>query len=200
MIIPFISTFNKNNPEIFPMILENTDTLKSNEKLGELLNSHRIINCKRQAKNLKKILTSARINDHRIQGVRKCNKPRCTLCSIIIEGPSYFFKNSIQFIIRRELTCDSKNTVYVLRCNTCSLSYIGSTGNLRERIAGHKSNINIEKNRILNVSKHLHSCSNGDFKFMPIYQATNYSMLLLKEQLFIERYQPALNKTGNDAQ
>ena len=162
--------------------------------MSRLLNSHRIINSKKQTYNLKKILTSAKISEKRTPGSKKCNKPRCTLCSKIIEGTSYEFNNSEQFIIQRELTCDSKNVIYVLKCNGCNLNYIGVTNDLRKRIANHKSNVKVENNRMLNVSIHIHECANK-FQFMPIYQNHNYDKLLTYELKFIQKYKTALDRT-----
>ena len=67
-----------------------------------------------------------------------------------------------------QLSCISKNIVYIIECNKCKELYVGSTQALNTRISLHKSNIKITENRKLNVSKHLYECSQGEFKIMPI--------------------------------
>ena len=40
------------------------------------------------------------------------------MCDIIIEGKSYTFKNpETKFKINKNLSCNSKNVVYVIECN-----------------------------------------------------------------------------------
>ena len=110
---------------------------------------------------------------------------------------SYFqFKHSgINFEIKRNLTCTSKNVVYVIQCDECKEEYIGSTKQLNQRISLHKSNIKLPQNRVLFVSKHIFECSKGNFKVMPIYQTDDYSMITIKEQSFIDKHKPMLNRT-----
>ena len=75
---------------------------------------------------------------------------------IIIEGRSYTFKNSeTKFQINENLSCYSKNVVYIIECSECKEIYIGSTQALNTRTSLHKSNIKIEENGKLNVLKHL---------------------------------------------
>ena len=73
--------------------------------------------------------------------------------------------------------------------------YIGSTQALNTRKPLHKSNIKIEDNKKLNVSKHLYQCSRGIFKIMPIYRTNDDRLLQIKERNFIDRFKPKLNKT-----
>ena len=58
-----------------------------------------------------------------------------------------------------------------------------------------RSNIKIEENRKLNVSKHLYQCSRGKFKIIPIYQINDYTLLQIKEKKFRDKFKPKLNKT-----
>ena len=79
---------------------------------------------------------------------------------MIIEGKSYTFKNSgTKFKINEKLSCNSKNVIYVIDCNKYKEIYIGSTQAPNTRTSLHRSNIKIEENRKLNVSKHLYQCS-----------------------------------------
>ena len=198
-VLPFVTTFNRCNPEIFHEAYKNLNQLRMSERLENLLKETKLIKSKRQPKNLKKLLTSAKFeseNNLVTEGVSKCKNKRCKICDIIIEGKHFMFKHSgSYFEIKRNLTCTSKNVVYVLQCDKCKEEYIGSTKQLNQRISLHKSNIKLPQNRILFVSKHIFECSKGNFRVMPIYQTDDYSMITIKEQNFIDRFNPLLNRT-----
>ena len=67
---------------------------------------------------------------------------------MIIEGKSYTFKNpKTKFKINKNLSCNSKNVVYIIECSECKEIYIGSTQALNTRTSFHRSNIKIEENR-----------------------------------------------------
>ena len=48
---------------------------------------------------------------------------------------------------------------------------------------------------IQNVSKHPYECSQGEFKIMPKYQTNDYTLLQIRENKFIDKFKPKLNKT-----
>jgi len=190
--LAYVSTYNKNNPEIFTNILHQ---LENNEKIKNILDTTKIIKSKRQSRNLKQILTSSKFGIRTTQGVSKCGNRRCGVCNIIIEGTTYTFKNPhTTFKINRNLDCTSKNVVYVIECTNCKKIYIGCTSSLNKRISLHKSNIKLANNRNLYVSKHIHECNQGKFKVMPLYQTDDYTLLLIKEKHFIDKYKPELNR------
>ena len=85
---------------------------------------------------------------------------------------------------------NSKNVVYIIECNECKEIYIGSKQALNTRTSLHKSNIKIEENRKLQVSKLQYSCSRGKFDIMPIYQNNDYTRLQIKERNFIDKFKP----------
>ena len=191
--IAFVSTYNRCNPDVFPIIKHNLDLLKDDTKIKEMLGSTKIIKSHRQPKNLKQILTSAYFGEQHNEGVKKCGKIRCEICHILIEGKIYNFKNyNTPFEVKRSLNCDSQNVIYAMKCVKCLSDYIGSTKSLRNRTNLHRSNINIAANRNLPVSKHLHTCGES-FLVMPIYQCNDYGLLQLQEEKFIREYHPELN-------
>ena len=49
------------------------------------------------------------------------------------------------------LSCNSKDVVYIIECSKRKEIYIGSTNALNTRTSLHRSNIQIEENRKLNV-------------------------------------------------
>ena len=82
-----------------------------------------------------------------------------------------------------------------MKCENYKQTYIGCTKNYNTRILLHKSDIKIEINRKLFVSKHIFECSHGLFKTILIFQTDNYNLLQINEKDFIEKYKPAVNKT-----
>ena len=51
--------------------------------------------------------------------------PNASVCDIIIEGKSPTFKNQeAKFRIKKDLSCNSKNIIYVIECNKCKEIYI----------------------------------------------------------------------------
>ena len=177
------------------MILKNLEELKDNVKIKEILDTAKIIKSQRQPKNLKRILTSFTFGENTTQGVTKCNNKRCKICDIIIEGKSYTFKNpKTKFKINKDLSCDSKNVVYIIKCSKSKEIYTGSTQALNTSTSLHRSNVKITEKRKLNLSKHLYECSQGFFKIMPIYQTNDYTILQIKEKKFIDKFKPKLIK------
>jgi hypothetical protein len=50
----------------------------------------------------------------------------CQLCPDIIEGESFTFKgNNKRCFPNANMTCDTKNVIYVLVCNGCDEIYLG---------------------------------------------------------------------------
>ena len=55
-ILPFISTFNRENPKTLPIIKQTQENSKTSDRIGNALKKVKFINCKRQAPNLGRIL------------------------------------------------------------------------------------------------------------------------------------------------
>ena len=126
---------------------------------------------------------------YKTNGSVKCNSKRCKINDIIIEGKSDIFKYpETKFKINKNLSCNSKYIVYIIEWSECKEIYIGSIQALNSRSSLPRSNIKIEENGKLNVSKHLYQCSWGKFKIIPIYQNNDYTLLLIKESYFIDKF------------
>ena len=76
-IVPFISTYNPNNPKIFNNIKTAFETLKTNKIPG--FANLQLIKSLRQAPNLKRMLTSAAFSTKKAM-VQKCGDSRCFCC------------------------------------------------------------------------------------------------------------------------
>ena len=85
------------------------------------------------------------------------------------------------FLILKSLTCTSSNVVYLAECVLCGLQGVGSTANLKSRLANYKSHIK-HKRRTCSITNHfidVHEADHSSLKFMLIDQ--HHSEVLLKE-------------------
>ena len=62
-IIPFTTTFNPRNPDIFTIIKPNMAILQNDDKMKNVLQKNPIIKSHRQPKNLKKLITRAKFEE-----------------------------------------------------------------------------------------------------------------------------------------
>ena len=75
-----------------------------------------------------------------IMGMKKCGKG-CQICPFIQETKTLNGNNFI-WKIGKQVTCESKNIVYLIQCEKCKNRYIGeSERSLKERISEHKGYI-----------------------------------------------------------
>ena len=141
--LPFITTFNPNNPNFYGMIEKSVECLKRNKVDG--FENLKLIKSKRQAPSLKRILTKAEFSQKQI-GVYKCLDKRCECCASLLLSDSYTFKNiNKTFKLKESFSCDSANLLYVVICPTCGEEYIGETGlgktKLRDRVRVYRQHI-----------------------------------------------------------
>ena len=81
-ILPFISTYNPNNPNVFPKVREIYRNLQTSKTLIKIFAKHKLIDCKMQPPNLKRLLCS--LNKPTFK-TTKCGKS-CFRCDYIIEA------------------------------------------------------------------------------------------------------------------
>ena len=170
--LPFITTYNPNNPNVYEIINKLVECLKQN-KVADLENL-RVTKSKRQAPNLKKILTKAESSQKQV-GVFKCPDKKCECCSSLLLGNSYTFKNVDKtFNLKAYFSCDSSNLLYVVICPTCGEEYTGKTGvgrtKLRDRVRVYRQHIRQADYQNIKVEEHLRTCGKGTFKIFPLLQ------------------------------
>lgn len=199
-LIPYVSTFNPHNTEIFQEIQKNKSLLLRDDRLKSIFRSKTFLKSKRQSPNLKKLLTKAKFSNKQtnIAKVTKCNEPRCGLCKYIKEASTYNFNNKM-FTVTCDMSCTVKNVIYVIECRGCNKYYIGETNNLRKRTTLHNQHIRNENLRMIPLSGHIASCSKKDPKYFmfPFYKMKTDSIIERKEKekYFIQQYKPELNST-----
>ena len=89
-IVPYVSTYNPRDPEIFKPIIENMPILQEEETMRNFLSNYKIIKSKRQPYNLKRLLTKAKFMPNETCEVKKYTQPRCGLCIHLLEGTFKF--------------------------------------------------------------------------------------------------------------
>ena len=125
-ILPFICTYNPNNPNMFPKVREIYRNLQTSKILGKIFAKHKLIDCKRQSSNLKRLLCSSNFSTNKPTfKTTKCGKS-CFCCDYIIEAERFKFKNWHQpFVLKSNFNCETPNLIYVIICSGCNKEYIG---------------------------------------------------------------------------
>ena len=195
-IIPFVTTYNPRNYDIFGYMKQLENNLKQSQKMSDILQEKKIISSKRQSKNLKRILSTSKFDSSETTvTVQKCKDKRCKTCPDIIESSEFTFKNGKIFKQKVGISCKSKNVIYSIICKNCGEFYIGETGlELKARMTLHRQQTNNPNLTILRANEHFRECSGGNFYIFPLYQVYGGSSLREeKEKLFINILNPSLN-------
>ena len=193
--IPFVSTFDKSNT--FQKVKDVYRVVQEDPSLKPIFGEVKLINCRRQPKNLKQMLTRAAFREEKEQfQVTKCNGPKCQICNFIIEGNYFQFPQQI-FYVNAHMTCNVRNVLYVIKCAGCGELYIGETSDFRLRVNNHRDHCRNAGG--LFVNKHINNCAKQivpPFFIMPFFKIKkdDCNFRRYKEKYFIEKYKPFLNK------
>lgn len=128
--------------------------------------------------------------------VKKCLRPRCKTCSILIERNRSITINNKKCTFNCNMSCVTRNVIYILICNRCKKTYVGQTTlELSKRINLHRQHINNPATSVLYVSAHMRICG-YDYSVIPIFCTHNSSTFILQhmESYFIYLLQPELNR------
>ena len=199
-IIPYVSTYNPRNPEIYSQIINDINILKRDTHMNDVLNNYSFIKSKRQPKNLKRLLTRAKFGQNEnTPTITICERPNCGLCSYLLTGDSYTTKSGKTLKVKTAMNCEVKNVVYVMICSGCGEEYVGETNDLRKRTTVHRQHIRDESVRKLKVSGHMEKCTNKNnetmFKIYPAIKMNSDGIAerRLKEKQLINLIKPKLN-------
>lgn len=194
-IIPFVTTYNPKNKNITPFVKHLNEVLKTNESVSKVLENFRVIESKRQPKNLKRILCKSNFRNNILHTVRTCPDQRCGTCPYLKEG--IIFKiGDWEFKVNSSMTCRTKNLIYCIMCGGCGQYYIGETGTtLRTRIRVHKQQILHPEYRKIKGCKNLDICGKGHFTVIPLYNFYSDNVVERREteKHFIQTLKPSLN-------
>lgn len=197
-IIPFISTFNPNNPKVFPIIKQSFNNFKYSKTLENVFRNKTLIHSTRQAPNLERILCKSKfVSEKQTYRTSKCGKS-CYCCPYLLESSKYKFKKSLkEFEIKTNFNCETANLIYVIICSGCSEEYIGETGcTLKERLNIYRQHIRQPEYQQIKAEEHLRICGKGEFTIFPFFKIKENNKALRKsyETYFINKFEPLLNK------
>ena len=104
----------------------------------------------RRPKNLRDLLVRAKLETSVLPtntGNIPCGRRRCKCCYEIMTTSSFRSHNTgRRYNIRSNITCKSRNLVYLISCKRCGLQYVGETENpLHIRMNGHRSDIRTKR-------------------------------------------------------
>ena len=116
---------------------------------------------------------------------------RCDLCKNFLLLASKFRSSATgrQYPIRQNVSCSSKNVIYLETCCKCDLQYVGSTSTeFKIRFRNHKSNIlNNRKTRELAVHFNSSQHDISQMSFVIIEQIISFQTPLHLDQLLLTR-------------
>ena len=106
-------------------------------------------------------------------GPHPCSSPQCQTCQYLLPIPTVTSSDNKTFPIPHSLSCSDSSVIYAITCTSCSLVYIGQTGNsLRDRHNAHKSDILTKKDTPISRHFNLPNHSLLNYKITPLEQIT----------------------------
>ena len=146
--VPFIATYNPALPNIYKVLRKKQPSLHSTERLHEIFKETPVV-AYRRSPNLRDLLVRATLQNPAIAiqsnhsfGTFRCNsKHGCLTCPYIDnERTNYTFNKTGEVReIKQQMTCKSKNLIYMIECKRCKKQYLGETKRtLRERFTEHR--------------------------------------------------------------
>ena len=130
--IPFITTFNPSLPHVSLIVKKHFNLLLSSNRCKSVF-QHSPVVAFRRFHNLRDLLVTAKLPSNSANPRLpfcsfRCGK-NCATCPYISHGPTActFFSTGEARPIKSNLTCETKNLIYMIQCNRCNLQYIGET-------------------------------------------------------------------------
>ena len=145
----FLISKGRTLPHISNIIKKHYHLLLSSDRC-KIVFLHLPVVAFRRSPNLRDLLVSAKLSSNSTNphpqlpsGSYRCGK-NCATCPYISDGlTNYtFFSTGETRSIKSNLTCETKNLIYMIQCNRCNLQYIGETKRrLKDRFNEHRRTI-----------------------------------------------------------
>ena len=176
-----MTTFNPSLPNISNIIKKHYNLLLSSDRCKKAF-PHLPVVAFRRSNNLRDLLVTAKLSSKSTNphpqlpsGSFRCGK-NCATCPYISDGfTNYtFFSTGETLPIKSNLTCETKNLIYMIQCNRCNLQYIEETKRrLKDRFNEHRRTIDNPNNisKPTTVAEHFLSAPNHtatDLQLIPI--------------------------------
>jgi len=149
-IIPLVTTHYA-NIKFQPIVKKVKAILKEtayDDELKEIFENTQVVLAEKQPPNLLSQLSSAKFSSHPLtttslpNGIFRCKRKNCKICQLYLQQVDNFIvSNGVDWKVKCNITCNSKNVIYYLKCNKCNgaTTYIGKTNDLRLRTNNHIS-------------------------------------------------------------
>ena len=165
-VFPLVLDYNPILPDIQNVIKKHFHLLRSSPQIRENFPAKSVFPAYRQTKNLKEVLARSKFRPSSAVnqtvnrgGCFKCDKNRCDLCKNFLLHACKFRSSATgrQYPIRQNLSCSSKNVIYLATCCKCDLQYVGSSSTeLKITFCNHKSNM-LNNSRTCELAVHFNS-------------------------------------------
>ena len=175
-----------------------------NERIKNIFGETKVTLALKQPPNILRLLTSASFtskNEKNVlpNGLYKCNDVRCLLCKFYIQECNFFrTSNNVEWEIREHITCNSKCTLYFLKCRICNLAttYTGKTNTFRLRMNNHISDSRTG-NSTDRFDIHVYNCRQKyNYPKEPFFQI--YAFMTVPNERMLIPYEKYLHSKGFD--
>ena len=204
----FSYEFNPRGPDIKEIVNKHMHLIKNSAVVSKIFPDGSITTACKRMKNLKEIMVRA--DPYQIRpktqvqnpGYVKC-KRTCDSCKNFVDPVSHIQCRATGkiFQIRKSITCNTSNVIYLAYCTKCSMQGIGSTTQWKPRLRNYKSHIK-KKVYSCEIAKHfIDTCPGPDpdhaskylrFILLDVLDNVNNlssdeieKMLLIKEKFWI---------------
>ena len=204
--LPLVTT-NFSNMKFNHIVSKANFLLKSstNERIKEIFSDQKVILSQRQPPNLLRLLSNAKFEEKTQSQltkqalILKCTDKRCKICLMYLQqDESFLLSNKNTWIVKRQMSCHSKNVIYYLTCNRCDglTTYIGKTNNLRLRMNQHMSTCRTG-NGSDKFDQHVHHCEEKNKELKePFFKL--YLLMELNDEKNLLTYESHFHKLGFD--
>ena len=204
--IPLVSTFYSNySGRNILNVASDLISNSKNKRIKDAFKDATFIQSQRQPKNMLQILTNSRfitvssVSHRRPNGIFHCEDSRCKICSLYLQiCQSFVTAKGATWNVKCHATCNSKNVIYFLICNSCEAeSYTGKTDEFRSRTNDHISKI--RKGRLKNkFDEHVINCYKKRKKTPcePFFKA--YIFMVVKDYNKLLNLERQLHLAGHD--
>lgn len=108
---------------------------------------------------------------------KKCSNTGCKACNYVVECRTFSSHNTNKtFNLKHNITCKSKNLIYLITCTKCHMQYVGQTSRtLADRINNHLSCIRTHKDTPISIhfNSSNHSINNFSIQGIESLQSTH---------------------------
>ena len=182
-------SYNPILPNINSLINKYLPILPADLNLQEIFPRKSVTTVYRRQKNLKEMLAPSsypKSVNWQVNIITPCNS--CDICKHHLVAEKKFTSKVTgkTYFIKGDLSCNSKNVIYLITCDKCKDEYIGSAVDFKPRFRVQKSDIKTKKERC-GTSRHFNEkclCSTSPFgylKFKSLNRFTQKTHQILKK-------------------